>query len=392
MAGNDRGCAVSISTSRCDALLMAGKLKDQTFWWDCQIGSFSGYARFDKTVPAWVRKFNDRHYSEKYLGKAWQPSGHANAIGSPIGKIFGQKVNNGSHTANEDFYTQFCATPWANQMLIDFAKEAITQGSLGQHDAADILNISFPSFELASKDYGPDSEECYDLVGRFDQSLYDLLQFLDNKIGLGNCLIVFTAGHGALPETGGEIDAKSFCNQLNTALSGKLGKSNWIEAFTPPNLYLNLNAIDHSNYRQPDVEKLAAKLGRSIPGVAEIYTAFQFFMNEVPIGPQVDMVKRSYYWGRSGELYVIPKPACVFTVEGSGIECGSPYNYDTQVPLILFGYDIRPGTYATAINPADIAPTVSNILGINSPELAEGRVLNEAISGAGKVRYAKPGK
>ncbi len=377
---------VSISALQSDALLLAGKSGNRAFWWDCHSGNFASLTHSSMAHPAWVKKFNERHYSEKFLGKNWQSSG-AVSIGS-------------GSAADESFYTQFIATPWANQMLIDFAKEAIEQESLGQGDATDLVNISFPAFEVVGKNYGSFSPEAYELVGRFDRSLADLLQFLDNRIGAANYLIVFTAGHGAMssPDTmksqgleAGIVEAASFRNQLNTALSSTLGKANWVEAFAPPNLYLDLSAIDHSAYKQPDVEKLAAKLGR-VTGVAEIYTAFQFFMNQVPIGPQIDSIQRSYFWGRSGELYVIPKPGFAFASESNGTACGSPYNYDAQVPLVIYGNWFKSGTYANASNPADIAPTIANILNLNAPSLAEGRVLSEALNWTPRAKYGKQNK
>jgi predicted AlkP superfamily pyrophosphatase or phosphodiesterase len=383
LSTNGLSRVVSISALQSEALLLAGKSGQRAFWWDYHSGNFASMRQSIMSQPAWVKGFNEKHYSEKFLGKNWQ-SREASPISS-------------SSIADESFYTQFIATPWANQMLVDFAKEAIEQESLGQRDATDLVNISFPAFEIVGKNYGAFSSEAYELVGRFDRSLADLLQFLDNKIGSSNYLIVFTAAHGAMFSSdtmknqgleAGIIEAASFRNQLDTALSSKLGKANWVEAFAPPNLYLNLSTIDHSAYKQPDIEKLAANLGR-VTGVAEINTAFQFFMNQVPVGPQVGLVQKSYFWGRSGELYVIPKPGFAFACESSGTTCGSPYNYDAQVPLIIYGNGLKPGTYANGSDPADISPTIANMLNINAPSLAEGRVLSEALNWAPKAKYVK---
>ena len=222
-----------------------------------------------------------------------------------------------------------------------------------------------------------------------DQSLAGLFQFLDQKVGLGNCVIVFSADHGVCPipeflkERGmeaGRIDPKQFKTSLDAALDAQLGPEDWIDSFEPPNLYLSLNAIDRQKYRQPDVEARADKIAHSITGVGEVYTAVQLFMNQLPNGPLVDAVRKSYYWGRSGELFVIPRPGYIFSSEATGTSTGSPYNYDTQVPLIIFGANVQPGRYGQASSPTDIAPTLSSLLGIEPPSLSEGRVLWEALS------------
>jgi predicted AlkP superfamily pyrophosphatase or phosphodiesterase len=208
-------------------------------------------------------------------------------------------------------------------------------------------------------------------------------------------LIVFTADHGIAPipeflkERGmdsSRIDVKNFKTALDTQLRTRLGQEDWIEAFEPPNLYLNLNAIDRQKYRQPDVEALSAKMAHSIAGVGEVYTAAQFFTNQVPSGPLMDAVRKSYYWGRSGELFVMPRPGHIFISESTGTATGSPYNYDTQVPLIISGSNVQNGRFGHSSSPADIAPTITNILGIEQPSLCEGRVLTEALSGSSRSR------
>jgi hypothetical protein len=46
------------------------------------------------------------------------------------------------------------------------------------------------------------------------------------------------------------------------------------------------------------------------------------------------------------------------------------------------GKPFRSGICMTPIDVADIAPTLSNVLGISAPNLCEGRVLHEAIQQA----------
>lgn len=402
------GLSQVITMSCCDqdAILFNGKLGDHAFWWDSHSGNFASTVRFGKEFPGWAKTFNEQHYSEQYFGKTWQPL--TPVTSSPVhdmyeksvsasDKNYAYMINNSSLSIGEGFYGQFIGTPWSNQMLFDFAQASIEQESLGKHNSPDLLAINFSSFETVGKNYGTYSQESQDLVLRFDQSLADFLKFLDKKTGLANCLIVFTACHGApsSPELmraqgleAGVVDAKTFREQLNAALSSHLGNANWIEAFEPPNLYLNLSTIDHHNYHQPDVEKLAANLGHSILGTGEIYSAFQLFMNQLPNGPLIESMRKSYFWGRSGELYVLPKPEFVFTSETDTTASGSPYSYDTQVPLIICGSAIKAGSYASTSNPADIAPTVANILNICSPSVSEGRVLREALKGK-ETAYAR---
>lgn len=408
LATNGRSKVVTISLEDRSALLLAGKLANGAYWWDTKTGAFVTSAQFGTELSAWAQAFNDTHYADKYLGKPWQrllpetqytasthdDYPHEKGI-TGDGKQFPHVITGGANAPGEAYYSAFAMTPWSNQMICDFAKEAIDKESLGLHTDPDMLSVSFSAGELLGSAFGPYSQEVEDLTLRLDQSISGLIQHIDQKVGLDNCLIVFTADHGVAPipeflkERGldsSRIDVKNFKTSLDSQLDARLGPEDWVESFQPPNLYLNLNAIDKQKYRQPDVEALSAKMAHSIAGVGEVYTAAQFFTNQLPSGPLMDAVRKSYYWGRSGELFVMPRPGHIFISESTGTATGSPYNYDTQVPLIISGSNVQNGRFGQTSSPADIAPTITNILGIEQPSLCEGRVLSEALSGSTRAR------
>ncbi len=402
LASNGRSKVIAVSLQDRASLLLAGRLANSAYWWDSHTGSFVTSSQYGTELSSWAQAFNDQHYADKYLGKPWQrllPETQYTASTrddypyekslAGDGKQFPHVITGGANAPGEAYYNTFAMTPWSNQMLCDFAKDAIDKESLGLHTDPDLLAVSFSAGELLGGSFGPYSQEIEDLTLRLDQSLSGLIQHLEQKVGLDNCLIVFTSDHGVSPipeflkERGldsSRIDIKNFKTLLDASLDARLGPEDWIESFEPPNLYLNLNAIDKQKYRQPDVEALSAKMAHSIPGVGEVYTAAQFFTNQVPSGPLMNAVRKSYYWGRSGELFVMPRPGHIFMSESTGTTTGSPYNYDTQVPLIISGGNVQNGRFGQSSSPADIAPTIANILGIEQPSLSEGRVLSEAMS------------
>ncbi|MBY0356679.1 MAG: alkaline phosphatase family protein [Candidatus Obscuribacterales bacterium] len=401
LATNGRSKIISCSLKGRSALLMAGRTADGAYWWDDNTGNFVTSSQFGQ-LGGWAKTFNDRHYADGYFGRTWQrllsESSYSASTNDDYtyesmlkgdGRQFPHVLTGGGAAPGPQYYSTFAATPFANQMLADFVSEAVTNEGLGRHNDTDLLAVSFSSTDLVGHAFGPDSQEAEDTILRLDQTLAGLFKNLDTQVGLGRCLIVLTADHGVMPipellkERGmdaGRIDTKSFKSMLDAALDQKLGNEEWISSFQPPNLYLNLNAIDKQKYRQPDVEALAAKLCRSIPGVGEVYTAFQFFMNQLPSGPQVEAAKKSYFWGRSGELYVMPKPGYIFSSSATGTTHGSPYRYDSQVPLFLMGPMVRVGRFADHSSPADVAPTLAALLNITAPSQSEGRVLSECLA------------
>ncbi len=413
LATNGRSKVVTVSLKDRASLLLAGRLANNAYWWDMRTGDFVSSSQYGHEMSSWVKAFNDQHYADKYFAKPWQrylPENQYTAstrddypYERPLpgdGRQFPHVITGGAASPGEAFYSTFAMTPFANQMVADFAREAIEHENLGLHADADLLGINFSSGDYLGHSFGPYSQEVEDLVLRLDRTLSSFFEYLNQKVGLDKCMIVMTSDHGVLPipeflkEKGldaGRIDPKSFRSLLDQALKQRLGSEDWIEAFEPPNLYLNLDAIDRQKYRQPDVEALAAKMAHSVPGVGEVYTAVQFFMNQLPASAVADAVKKGYYWGRSGELIVVPKPGYIFLSDPNGTTHGSPYSYDSHVPLILAGPAFLAGTYGQSASPADIAPTIAAVLGINTPALCEGRVLEEAMvyqSGPPRPRVA----
>jgi predicted AlkP superfamily pyrophosphatase or phosphodiesterase len=402
LATNGRAKVFSLSLKDCAAMLLAGRIANGAFWFDTRSGAFVSTSQYGRELPSWVKSFNDKRYADSYFGKSWErllpETQYAASVRDDYpyekamvggGRQFPHVITGGVGGPGESYYQSFQMTPFANQMLCELAKDAIESEHLGQHTDPDMLAISFSAQDFVGHAFGPYSQEMEDLVLRLDKTLAELFQYVDHKVGLDKCLIVVSADHGVCPipeflkEKGmeaGRIDPKAFQTLVNATLVSRLGQDDWIEAFIPPNLYLNLDAIDRKKRFQPDVEALTAKIAHSVAGVGEVYTAAQFYANQLPAGPHAKAVKSNYFWGRSGELIVLAKPNYVFTSESSGTGHGSPYSYDSQVPMIFSGPGIATGTFSRSSSPADIAPTIAAILQISQPSLVEGRVLNEAMS------------
>jgi hypothetical protein len=60
---------------------------------------------------------------------------------------------------------------------------------------------------------------------------------------------------------------------------------------------------------------------------------------------------------------------------GTGTSHGSPFTYDTHVPLLLSGAGIHPGTYGAPVNPAQLAPSLAHLLRVPRPGAADDPLL-----------------
>jgi hypothetical protein len=120
------------------------------------------------------------------------------------------------------------------------------------------------------------------------------------------------------------------------------------------------------------------------PGVAAVYRAEDLRDRPASQSPTHRAFANSYFPGRSGDLFILPKPywlmdgTALARTRSYGTGHGVPYNYDQHVPVLLMGFGIQPGQYFQPITPADIAPTFAALCGITLSS-RDGHVLAEAL-------------
>jgi arylsulfatase A-like enzyme len=124
-----------------------------------------------------------------------------------------------------------------------------------------------------------------------------------------------------------------------------------------------------------------------MPGAARFFTRSQ--LENERISAADDLARRvlhGFYPQRSGDVIIVFEPYSILfdgpddpTDPFSSATHGSPYSYDTHVPLIIMGRSFNRGDYVQAATPADLAPTLAHLLKVQAPSCAVGRVLAEAL-------------
>ena len=144
-------------------------------------------------------------------------------------------------------------------------------------------------------------------------------------------------------------------------------------------------------------ERAVGEIALRMPGVARYFTRTQLENQAVSPGdPVARRVLHGFYSTRSGDVIIVFEPYSILfdlpddpTDPRSTATHGSPYSYDTHVPLLIMGSQIAPGRYQQAATPADIAPTLASILGVQAPSNSVGRVLTEGIATSSALRQAR---
>lgn len=399
LASNLASKVVAVSLKDRSAILPGGKRPNGAYWFDGERGRFVSSDYYFEELPPWVRRFNAADAPDRYFGAKWDLALPAEAYRRSqarkphlerwqLGEDFPYVVNGGDDKPGESFYAAFQYTPFASDYLASFAEAAIEGESLGADDAPDLLALSFSSPDLVGHAYGPDSREIEDTYVRLDRTLARLLDDIDRRVGLAHTLVVLTGDHGVAPVPeylsslgidAGRIEGADVETAVERALEARFGGEKWVLSLANDQIYLDLEQAKERKADPEEVERAAGEAALSVPGIAGYFTRAQLLEGRMPPGPVARRVLNGFNRARSGDVCLVTKPF-YFVAEGLGTTHGSPYGYDTHVPLVLSGAGIRPGRYATDCSPSDITPTVAVLLGVEAPPLAVGRVLAEALA------------
>jgi hypothetical protein len=155
----------------------------------------------------------------------------------------------------------------------------------------------------------------------------------------------------------------------------KYGEGTWVLSDSEYSIYLNLDLIARKNLDRAEVNRAAAECVFALPHVFRVYTREQLMQGLTQDDPVARRVTVSYNARRSADLEILLEPYWIFTATGT--THGTAFSYDNHVPLIFMGRGIKPGRYSHAAAVNDVAPTLSEILEIETPAGSVGRVLSE---------------
>jgi len=363
---------IGISLKDRAAILPAGHAANAAYWFDQESGQFVTSTYYMQQLPAWVQAFNSGGAIGKYVSAKWMREGEGSA--PPFGTLPG--------ILGKPYYEAMIATPYGNDMLEAFAEDALKEEHLGRHSGTDLLAVSFSSNDLLGHKVGPDAPEVRDMCIQTDRVFGKFLHALDAGVGAGNYVLVFTSDHGVapLPEEltkrgipAGRFSGAELAQTVQSALTAKYGPGKWIAGAAEMAAYLNQDLLQEKHASLAEAEQTAAEAVRQLPYIFRVYTADQLQHDNQPGDPIGLLMERGYYRGRSADLLIVAKPYWIASRQGT--THGTPFSYDTHVPLIFFGRGIRPGRYDENVRTADIAPTLADLLGVNTPSGSVGRVL-----------------
>ena len=401
-AGKAKVFGVSIKDR--GAVSMAGHA-GKAFWFSKAAQQWVTSKFYYEDYPEWVTALNQTQPASRYADKSWELCQDRSTYlfadrddqewelnMPPFGRVFPHPYG---PTDGKGFSTFLTLSPAGDELTLDFAKALIENEAIGADAVTDYLSVSFSSTDYVGHMFGPSSLESEDNLLRLDRTLAALLKYVDEKVGLDHTLIVLSADHGG-PEAPPDMRRYGFESQYVdpdswekepgiAALKKRFGiGQELIRGYFHPYLYLNRELIAEKGLSLGEVEEAVATELVKLDGVALAVSSTAMASGKLPDTPLLRTVLNNYNPRRSGEIYVVFQPNWFindFDGLAVAVTHGSPWRYDSFVPIIFAGLDLEPRKVFREVHTVDVAPTLSAAVGTKPPSGTRGQVLVEAVEG-----------
>ena len=393
---NKNSKVIGVAMEPTSAVFLAGHSADAAYWFDPSTGKFMTSSYYMPSLPKWVDEFNQKKFPDIYIYNKW-------GLTKPLNKYISSKENfdttakplltnpdNGLgsmlKSKSRPTYEKLMDTPYGNNLTKDFAIAAIVNEGLGKDDATDLLTITLDANKHIGQKYGPTSIEMEDTYYRLDEEIAHLVKFLSDNIGKQNVLVVLTSDNGVANAPkfiekskipAGHFEPNRNLMLLKIFLNATYGRGEWIKAYHQKQIYLNHTLIEDSKINLAEMQTKVANFMKQFSGVAQAIPASVLEYTSFTDGIMQKM-QNSFYAQRSGDVVINLQPGWVDSDEVV-TSSNSPYSYDTHVPLIWYGWKIKRESISSKVDPADIAPTIANLLDISWSNAATGEPIKELV-------------
>ena len=385
---------IALSAKDRAAILSAGRA-GVAYIYQSQSGEFGSTTYYMRMHPAWVDAFNAQKRADRYFGAEWKPlledAAYARSLAddhpafSPGGSL-PKRIGDTRGRAGPGFYESLKASPFIDELTLDFARAAIAGEVLGSDDVPDILAVSLSGHDYINHSFGAESRLSHDHVLRVDRMLEGFFRHLDVVVGEGRYVAVLTSDHGftplpeharALGRDSGRFDRRAAFARVEAQLALGFGEGPWLVGFTADSLVFDRALASRKAVAVEALIEEARKLLLAEPGVAAVYTRAELESASRAGAPLFETMRRTWSRELSGDLQMALKAGWIFSsARGKGTTHGGPHASDTHVPILFYGAPwVTAGRIDTPIQVVDIAPTLATILGISPPAAAEGKTL-----------------
>lgn len=378
------------------AIAMGGHHADAAFWFLDQLGYFVTASSYLTRYPDWVAAFNATRHADAYFDDGWTRLLGEDAYQASREDAFPAEADGKNTTFPHRFsgeapgpgyYAELQATPFGDDLTFTFARDLIRHENLGADRVPDLLFVGASAADYIGHAYGPYSQEVQDYYLRLDRMLADFLDFLDREVGSDEYVVVLTADHGVMPmpeelqRRGIEarrVDPLQVVRPIVEQTRQQMGLDKIPFAYAS-GLYLDRRAFTNPDSTLPTLRRALAVAFREQEEIEDAFTYDELADPDTPDRPYLTQHRGSFYPERSPDVMILLKEHYLSTGQPTGTTHGTPYPYDTHVPLLFLDTTMPAAQHTVRVNTVDLAPTLAALLHLAAPSDLDGQALPEVI-------------
>lgn len=397
LATNFRSKVIGIAIKDRGGILPAGHTANAAYWYDSRTGNWITSTYYMNDLPQWVKDYNATKPADKYYALDWnlmypkETYLQSTADEKPYeGKSFGTDQKGFPYDLKRFIgknYGTIASTPYGNSMTAEIARAAVVNEQLGADDITDFLAVSFSSPDYIGHSFGPNSIEQEDDFLRLDTTFGNFFRFLDEKVGKGQYLVFLSADHGVAHVPGfmkenklptGTIQDDRWNTDISKGLQENFGITGKIISSTYNyQIHLNHHLMDSLKLDKKAIKQwIVDYLGKQ-EGISRAF-AIDEIMTVPLTATQREMMVNGWYPRRNGDIQIVLQPGWI-DGGATGTTHGLWNPYDAHIPMLFYGWGIKPGRTNRETYMSDIAPTIAALLHIQMPNGATGKVVEEVM-------------
>ncbi len=401
---------VGIALKPRSAILPLGRAGHGAWWLDEDVGTFVSSSRcIGNQLPAWAVAFTSSRPCERFPS-SWEATlseAEYDALGCTADAQDGEAPTGTRPTttfphALDDTklgrrVAALAVSPYGDELVLDFARAAVSGEELGADAVPDLLLLGFSSTDLIGHRHGPDSREIAEQMIALDRSLTLFAEFLAARAGGGEVLFALSSDHGIppLPEVartrgkeGDRIDWATLeptVSQALAAIDPALAKA----ALPIPEygIRIDRSALASAGLKVDGVARALAATLRKSPPFRDARSHAELQEPLAPGDRIGELLRASSDGERAGDVLFVLAPGTIYIPAPSRVaqlknvlatSHGAPWDSDTRIPIVFFGTGVEKGRIAGRAWSVDVAPTLSLAAGVPFPADLDGRPLELA--------------
>jgi predicted AlkP superfamily pyrophosphatase or phosphodiesterase len=394
---NPQSKSFSVSLKDRTSVIMGGHHANRSFWFDAESTQMISNSHYGGNFPDWAENYKGSQIMEKEIEEGWHfevPKDRIPSFTATDSSIYESgrfrdyfphtfDTYNPSSTSNKRVGNFLWNTPFGDKFLLEFAKTLIENEDLGKDDHVDALSIGLSSSDYIGHHFGPKSWEVLDYFHKLDHYLNDFIAFLDSAVGKESYILVLTSDHGAcdIPERNDpeNVAVRVSSQQYRTDLKNigmntmqELGLSDYpIDTMKYNGIEPNFESIRGTNIDSLTLVNALCSGLNSLYYIDETFNGFEL-KNRKSDKDYYGQYYNNFHQTKSLFIEFLNVPNSLINKSKNGSNHGSPYEYDTSVPLLFYGAIPKKIKMRNEVYSTDITPTLLGLLNITTSHEFDG--------------------